>query len=86
MENIENQDQNQENSHKQLMRYLESLEILPICCECKKSIKINNKWITLSEELIEKISKFNNLSHGYCEECGEKAKEELKKYMESRRK
>lgn len=59
-------------------------DIVPICMKCKKVRSDDEFWSAL-----ESYFKKNwgiDFSHGYCPECGEEAKKQYKKYMDTNKK
>jgi hypothetical protein len=52
-----------------LIRVLGQVYGLPVCCSCKKKIKINDVWADITLDDYKKLMVNKNLSHVYCPEC-----------------
>ena len=68
----------------EILQILEKLEIIPFCCYCKESIKINNDWYKIPKETGEKINKMDNVSHGCCLVCALEVKKQIQKYIKNK--
>lgn len=68
-----------DNKKQEILNLLEKMISVPLCCECKKRVRIDDNWITLDEDVSLKLAEFDNITHTYCPECSEKVIALMKK-------
>ena len=65
--------------------YVDSVEGLIVgCCLCRERIRVGEKWMLLSKNVVRALEEAMKVSHSYCDKCLIIKQEEIKRDMEAR--